>query len=71
MTIIVSNPPAQIPQEYLNLSDFAALCGLSTKTIRRRISDGTISARRVGALIRIHRSELENLGRAIPNAKSA
>ncbi len=71
MTTIVSTPPPAIPQEFLSVTDFAALCGLSTKTVRRRISDGTISARRVGALIRIHRSELENLGRAIPNAKSA
>ena len=71
MTTNVSNPPAQIPQEYLTVADFAAHCGLSTKTIRRRISDGTINARRVGSLIRIHRSELANLGRPIPNAKSA
>ena len=71
MTIIVSNPPASIPQEYLTVADFAALCGLSTKTIRRRISDGSIDARRIGSLIRIHRDELANLGRAIPSAKSA
>lgn len=64
------NPPAAIPQEYLSVTDFAALCGLSTKTMRRRISDGTINARRIGSLIRIHRDELADLGRPIPSVKS-
>jgi len=41
----------------------AALTGTSTKTIRRRIADGTLDARRFGPrLIRINPASLESFG---------
>lgn len=41
---------------------------VSTKTIRRRIADGTIPACRVGRLIRINIADLDAAFRAIPSA---
>jgi excisionase family DNA binding protein len=52
----------------VSLDEAANLTGLSSKTLRRRISDGTLPARRVGRLVRIHVDDLHNLGRTIPSA---
>jgi excisionase family DNA binding protein len=44
----------------------AALLQTSTKTIRRRIADGTLDARRFGPrLIRINPASLETLGKPL------
>ena len=68
------NRTARIPKQrttpvYLTLEEAAELMSLSTKTIRRRISDGTIPAYRCGGRhIRIRLDELEDALRRIPTA---
>lgn len=55
---------------YLSLQQAAEMTCQSTKTIRRRISDGTIPAYRFGRRqIRIKLEDLEATGRRIPSAK--
>ena len=60
------NKTIRVPQPrttpvYLTLEEAAELMSLSTKTIRRRISDGTIPAYRCGRRhIRIRLDELED-----------
>jgi excisionase family DNA binding protein len=46
-----------------SIQQTAAVTGTSTKTVRRRIADGTLDARRFGPrLIRINPESLANLG---------
>lgn len=48
---------------WLSVEQAAALRQVSTKTIRRRIADGTLDARRVGPrLIRINPESLADFG---------
>lgn len=48
------------------LTDAAEALGVSTKTIRRRIADGSINARKFGPrLIRVEMSSLEDFGRPL------
>ena len=55
---------------YLSLDEAAAVMSLSTKTIRRRIADGTIPAYQCGRRpIRIRLDELEAALRRIPSAR--
>jgi excisionase family DNA binding protein len=55
---------------YLSLEEAAEIMSLSTKTIRRRISDGTIPAYQCGRRpIRIRLDELEAALRRIPSAR--
>lgn len=55
---------------WLSVKDAADLFGTSTKTIRRRISDGSLPAYRFGAKsIVIKRSDLDALIRPIPAAR--
>lgn len=56
------------PATFVSLTQAADLTALSTKTLRRRISEGTLPASRAGRLIRIKRDDLELLFRPIPNA---
>jgi excisionase family DNA binding protein len=52
--------------QYLTLKEFSAYFGWHEITTRRRIADGTITAKRFGPrLIRIHISELEKFGVAL------
>lgn len=49
--------------QWPTIAQTADLLQTSTKTIRRRIADGTIDARRVGPrLIRVNPESLANLG---------
>lgn len=52
---------------YVSLTEAAAYTDLSTKTLRRRIADGTLPAFRAGRLIKIRRDDLDVLFRQIPN----
>ncbi|WP_415855351.1 helix-turn-helix domain-containing protein [Sinomonas sp. G460-2] len=53
-----------------SLADAAEQLGISVKTLRRRISDGTVRGYRVGRLIRVDPDELrERLVSEIPSAK--
>jgi len=55
---------------YLSLEEAAQVMSLSTRTIRRRISDGTIPAYQCGRRpIRIRLDELEAALRRIPSAR--
>ena len=55
---------------YISLEEPADMLGLSTRTIRRRISDGTIPAYQCGRrAIRIRVDELEAALRRIPSAR--
>lgn len=54
---------------FISIEQAAKHTGVSAKTIRRRIADGSLSARRMGPrLIRIEVDELEQLMRPIPTA---
>lgn len=55
----------------LSIAEAASLRGVSAKTIRRRISDGTLKAVRLGPrLIRVDRASLEAWGRPLTVAKA-
>ncbi len=55
---------------YVSLEEAAEMMSLSTRTIRRRISDGTIPAYQCGRRsIRIRLDELESALRRIPSAR--
>jgi excisionase family DNA binding protein len=55
---------------YLSIEQAAELMSMSTKTIRRRISDGTIPAYQCGRRpIRIRLEDLEAALRRIPSAR--
>ena len=55
---------------YLSLEQAAEVLSVSTKTIRRRISDGTIPAYQCGRRpIRIRLEDLESALRRIPSAR--
>jgi excisionase family DNA binding protein len=55
---------------YISLHEAAEITGLSTRTIRRRISDGTIPAYQLGRRpIRIRLDDLEKALRRIPSAR--
>jgi len=57
----------ETPKGYLSLAQAATYADLSTKTLRRRIADGTLPAYRTGRLIKIRREDLDGLFRQIPN----
>ncbi|QBX57321.1 DNA-binding protein [Nocardioides seonyuensis] len=60
-------PKQRVTPVYLTLDEAADLMSLSKKTIRRRISDGTIPAYKCGRRhIRIRLDELEDALRRIP-----
>ncbi len=55
---------------WMSIKDTAAMCGKSTKTIRRLIADGSLPAYRLGPKsILIKRSDLDALIRPIPAAR--
>ena len=61
--------PKELPV-YVSLEEAAQIMSLSTRTIRRRISDGTIPAYQCGRRpIRIRLDELEAALRRIPSAR--
>ncbi|WP_044492610.1 helix-turn-helix domain-containing protein [Nesterenkonia massiliensis] len=46
-------------QQLVSLAEAAEQIGVSVKTIRRRIADGTVHGYRVGRLVRVDLRELE------------
>lgn len=54
--------------KYLPLQTVADDYGISIKTLRRRISDGTLPAYRVGGQVRVRETDLEALAVRIPTA---
>lgn len=58
------------PEALVSLAIAAGLFGISIKTLRRRISEGTVHGYRVGRLIRVDLDELrERLVVEIPTRK--
>ena len=56
---------------YETIADAARRTGVSTKTIRRRIADGTLTGYRFGpTLIRLDPAQVDALLRPIPTAGS-
>lgn len=68
-----TNPRSPKPRTlpvYLSIEEAAEMMSLSTRTIRRRISDGTIPAYQCGRRpIRIRLEDLEAALRRIPSAR--
>ena len=57
---------------YVTVADGARILTVSTKTIRRKIADGSLPAYRLGdQIIRVRREDLASLLRRIPTAGSA
>lgn len=55
---------------YVSLEEAAEMMSLSTRTIRRRISDGTLPAYQCGRRsIRLRLDEIESALRRIPSAR--
>jgi len=60
---------AQPPRRYLTLSDAAEWLSLDEKTLRRWVSQGRLTAYRVGPkLIRLDADEIENMVRVVPTS---
>lgn len=62
------DPPAEekVSDHWPTIHDASQIYGVSEKTIRRRISDGTLDAKRIGPrLIRINPKSLERWGTPI------
>ena len=65
-------PIAAPPQHSETIAEAARRHDVSTKTIRRRIADGSLTAYRFGPhLIRLDPAEVDGLLRPIPTAGSA
>jgi excisionase family DNA binding protein len=59
------------PPSYLTLTEAAELMSVSVRTVRRRISDGTIPAYRCGRrVIRVRFEDLELAFHRIPSART-
>lgn len=59
------------PRRLVSIQQAAAECSVSSKTIRRRIADGSLTAYRLGPrVIRVDHAELTALLRPIPAAGS-
>jgi excisionase family DNA binding protein len=50
---------APITRRYVSVDDAAITYGVSTRFIRRRIADGTITGYKIGTLLRVDPEELE------------
>lgn len=55
-------------REWISLDEAAAICGVTTKTIRRRISEGKLPAYRMAGrpTIRLKRSDVDLMFERIP-----
>jgi excisionase family DNA binding protein len=61
-----------LQRQLVSLDEAAESLGLSRRTLRRRISDGTLPAFRVGPrAVRVDVADLERLARPIPTAGTA
>jgi len=62
-------PASTSPRRYLTLSEAAEWLALDEKTLRRWISQGRLTAYRVGPkLIRLDGGEIESMIRVVPTA---
>lgn len=59
------------PLRYLPLDVAAERFDVSVRTIRRRISDGTIPGYRVGGRLRVREDHLERLAEPLPTVAGA
>jgi excisionase family DNA binding protein len=67
--VIRQERPAPIPPQYETMAEVAARYSVSTKTLRRRIAEGKLTAYRFGPhLIRVDPAEVDALLRPIPAA---
>lgn len=65
----MARPTARAHRHLVSIGQAAEHAGVSTKTIRRRISDGSLTGYRFGPkLIRVDLDELEAVARIIPTA---
>lgn len=72
VSAMADNDSSKSQPEYVSITQAALTLGCSTRTIRRRISDGTLSAQRFGPrLIRVRQRDLDASLRTIPNALAA
>lgn len=56
-------------RRWASLAEAGAYVGVSTKTIRRRVADGTIPAHRIGPrLVRVDLDDVDDAFRTIPTA---
>lgn len=56
----------------ISIQEAAELLGVSTDTVRRRISDGSLTAYRIGPrLLRVDRAAVEALAKPVPTAGDA
>ena len=56
----------------VGIAEAAEILGISTRTIRRRIADGSLPAYRVGPqLIRLDLNDVQRLARRIPTARQS
>jgi excisionase family DNA binding protein len=63
------NPSDRSSRRWLSLSEAADYTGLSTKTIRRRVTDGSVAAFRAGPReLRFRMDDLDALMRPVPTA---
>jgi excisionase family DNA binding protein len=66
-----ASPRRNPPRDWKTPQECAAIAGVSVKTIRRRILDGTLPAHRMGpVLLRIDRADLDRLFRPVPTGGS-
>jgi excisionase family DNA binding protein len=62
-----ASPRHNHSRDWKSPQDAAAYAGVSVKTIRRRILDGSLPAHRMGPrLLRIDRADLDQLFRPVP-----
>lgn len=60
----MSTSPPQAPERFLSVPQAAEYLGISTRTLHRRLVDGTLTANRVGPrLLRFDREQLAALAR--------
>lgn len=56
----------------ISLQEAAVRLGVSVKTIRRRVADGSLPAERVGSrLLRVAEDDVEALGKRVPTAEAS
>jgi len=59
-------------EQWLTIAEAAEVYGISTKTVRRRITDGTLAAKRIGPrLIRVSAKSLAALANPMQHASRA
>ena len=67
----MTTPTDRAVPTYVSLAQAARITEQSVRTIRRRVSDGSLPAYKFGPRhIRIRLEDLEALGRPVPNSRS-